>query len=171
MPYVFSGSGGSALVEFDVDVTDFIDNWIEYDNANYGFVIMANNNQKFSKFYSKEHSNVNYHPTLTLEYQGSANHEEAVESYEITAMNFPNPFNPVTTISYTIPQNSFVNIDIFDVRGRLIYGLCEGYQTQGQHEVTWNGVDKSGATAASGVYYYRIETNRGTITKSMIMLK
>ncbi len=171
MPYVFSGTGGNAIVDFEVDVTEFIRTWIENDLTNNGFVILANSNQKFSKFYSKEHVNSDYHPTLTLNYEASASQEDEMTPYEVTAMNFPNPFNPQTTISYSIPQDSLVRVDIFDVRGRLVYEMCEGYQSQGQHQVTWDGKNRSGKTAASGVYYYRITTNRGTITRPMVMLK
>ncbi len=171
MPYVFSGTGGDAIVDFDIDITDFINCCIEDDNANYGFAILSDANQKLSEFYSKEHENADYHPSLTLTYEGNATHEEGIEPYEVTAMNFPNPFNPETTIAYTIPKDSFVRVDIFDVRGRLIYTISEGYQKQGQHTVTWNGVDESGKNVASGVYYYRISTNRGTMTRPMILLK
>ncbi len=171
MPYTFSGAGGDAVTDYEVDVTDFIQNWIDTDLPNYGFVIRANNGYKWSKFYSKEHSNVDFHPSLTLTFQGQATQEEDIEAYEVTAMNFPNPFNPETTISYTIPQSSFVNIEIFNVRGRLTYETSQGYQHAGQHQVTWNGTDNSGKSVASGLYYYRIDTNRGTITKPMIMLK
>ncbi len=171
MPYVFSGTGGNANVDFNIDITDFLNNWIEGNIENYGFVIIANSGQKLSEFYSKEHANADYHPSLTLTWQGNVNHEEGIAPYGVTAMNFPNPFNPETTIAYTIPQDSFVTVDIFDARGRLIYAISKGYQAQGLHQITWNGVDESGKDVASGVYYYRISTNRGTMTRPMVLIK
>ncbi len=171
LPYVFSGTGGDAIVDFEVDITDFLNNWFEGGIDNYGFAIISNANQKLSEFYSKEHANADYHPSLTLTYEGNATHEEGIEPYEVTAMNFPNPFNPETTIAYSIPKDSFVRVDIFDVRGRLINALSEGYQKQGQHTVTWNGVDESGKNVASGVYFYRMETIDRTEMRKMLLLK
>jgi hypothetical protein len=85
--------------------------------------------------------------------------------------NHPNPFNPSTTIAYTIEETSNVVVGIYDAAGTLVTRLVQGQQTAGRHEVTWNGVDASGHAVGSGVYFYRLETNGGAGTRKMVLLK
>ncbi|MCD4829882.1 MAG: DNRLRE domain-containing protein [Candidatus Cloacimonetes bacterium] len=170
MPFVFSGTGGNTIVAFDVDMTAFMQSWIESGAANNGFLIMANNNQKFSKFYSKEHSNEGYRPTLTLTYANDVN-DGGVTPPELSACNYPNPFNPVTTIDYSLAEPGNVEIDVFNVRGQLVRNLFDGHRPQGRHQIVWDGRDVHGRPAANGVYYYRITAGASSITRRMVMLK
>ena len=85
--------------------------------------------------------------------------------------NFPNPFNPVTTITYSIPKSAHVNLRIYDVRGRLITSLVNGQKTAGEHTATWNGEDKGGSLVASGVYFVRLESRGKVQTRKIVMLK
>lgn len=71
--------------------------------------------------------------------------------------NYPNPFNPSTTIRYDIPQAGLVNLTIYDLNGRLIETLVNEYMATGSHQVSWNGRDASGISVASGVYIYRLQ--------------
>lgn len=73
--------------------------------------------------------------------------------------NFPNPFNPETRISYSIPEQSNVKISIYDINGTLINILHEGNQSAGRYEVVWNGESSSGYKVGSGVYFYRMQAN------------
>ncbi len=68
----------------------------------------------------------------------------------------PNPFNPATTIAFELAAPGQVSITVYDVSGRMIRSLVDGHLPAGMHEVTWNGRDRSGATVASGVYFYRL---------------
>ncbi len=71
--------------------------------------------------------------------------------------NVPNPLNPTTTISYDVPANGgHVSLDIFDVRGRLVRRLVDGYVEGGRRTAVWDGRDDGGDRVASGVYYYRL---------------
>jgi len=70
--------------------------------------------------------------------------------------NFPNPFSNITTIKYTLPGNSFVILKIFDNVGRLKKLLVREVQSQGQHEIIWDGKDDNGIDCASGSYIYEL---------------
>jgi hypothetical protein len=85
--------------------------------------------------------------------------------------NFPNPFNPTTTISYELPKNSFVNIIIYDVLGREVKVLVSGELVSGFHEIIWNGTNKLGHSVSAGVYFYTVSAGDKVQTGKMILLK
>jgi hypothetical protein len=86
--------------------------------------------------------------------------------------NSPNPFNPVTTLSYEIPAAGHVTLRVFDVSGRLINNLVDREQSSGTHRVAWDGRDKDGTTAVSGVYFYQLKFDGEIVqTRKMLLLK
>jgi hypothetical protein len=85
--------------------------------------------------------------------------------------NYPNPFNPSTTISFSIKETEEVKIEIYNVLGQKIITLQDGILDQGNHLVTWNGEMNNGVKASSGIYFYRMQTSNYQMTKKMIMLK
>ncbi len=85
--------------------------------------------------------------------------------------NYPNPFNPTTTIVYEIATAGVVRLSIFDVRGRTVRRLVEGYETPGARDVVWDGKDNAGVAVASGIYYYQLSVGPTTTTKRMVLLK
>ena len=87
--------------------------------------------------------------------------------------NYPNPFNPSTTICFTIPEGEPVQVqlDIYDVRGRLIKRLIEGIQESGNYSSYWNGQDSKGNPVASGVYFYRLKAGCQIVTRKMVLIK
>jgi nitrous oxidase accessory protein NosD len=87
------------------------------------------------------------------------------------AQNFPNPFNPTTTISFDLPQLQDVKLAVFGPDGRKIVTLVNESMPAGFHAVTWNGRDAAGSQVASGVYFYRIEAGPLQQTSKMLMLK
>ncbi|MFQ3597171.1 MAG: T9SS type A sorting domain-containing protein [Chloroherpetonaceae bacterium] len=82
------------------------------------------------------------------------------------AQNFPNPFNPSTTIQFTIPQDDAVRLKVFDASGREVQTLVNGRTSKGTHTVSFNA-----ANLASGVYLYRLETSTFSETKKMLLVK
>lgn len=80
--------------------------------------------------------------------------------------NYPNPFNPSTVIKYQIPRNGNVKIIIYDMLGREVKTLVNGFKQKGQREVQF---DASGLS--SGVYIYRIEANEFSASRKMVLLK
>jgi len=85
--------------------------------------------------------------------------------------NFPNPFNPTTTIKYSINQNGKVKIVIFDILGRQVRSLVNENNSIGQYSVLWDGRNDAGKVVQSGQYYYTVEMDDITKTKKMILIK
>ncbi len=85
--------------------------------------------------------------------------------------NYPNPFNPSTTISFTLPRTAQVILSIFDVTGREVAMLLDEKRAQGEHRVVWNGLDSSGRKVASGIYFYKIRAGEFVETKKMVLAK
>ncbi len=85
---------------------------------------------------------------------------------------YPNPFNPSTTISYTLQNASNVKIQIFNIRGELIKTFKEGYKDKNlSYKVVWNGKDNNGKLIGSGVYFIKLQTDSKTYLKKAILLK
>jgi methionine-rich copper-binding protein CopC len=85
--------------------------------------------------------------------------------------NYPNPFNPTTEIGYALPANADVELSIFNVLGQKVATLVEGQQPAGYHTVTWNGTNSDGSSVASGIYFYRITSEKFNTSKKMMLLK
>jgi len=81
--------------------------------------------------------------------------------------NYPNPFNPTTTIKYALPKASKVKLEVFNVLGQKVAVLVNTHKAAGYHQVTFNG-----SGLPSGVYYYRMETDKGFVqTRKLVLLK
>ena len=85
--------------------------------------------------------------------------------------NVPNPFNPQTTIGFSLPGSEHVRLDIYDIGGRSVQRLIDSPMQAGYHRTEWNGKDAHGRTVASGVYFYRLTVGKQTSTKKMILLR
>jgi FlgD Ig-like domain/Beta-propeller repeat len=85
--------------------------------------------------------------------------------------NRPNPFNPATTIEYSVTERTRVVVGIYDATGALVTRLDEGVREAGTFTVKWDGRDATGKPAGSGVYFYRLEGTRGTAARKMVLLK
>lgn len=85
--------------------------------------------------------------------------------------NYPNPFNPTTMITFGLSSDGEVLLQIFDVRGALVRTLENRFLPEGRHTVEWNGSNESGRPASSGIYFYRLKSVAGEITKKMILLR
>ncbi|MGH7496847.1 MAG: FlgD immunoglobulin-like domain containing protein [bacterium] len=84
--------------------------------------------------------------------------------------NYPNPFNPSTTIKYDLPKATHVVLRIFDVVGRRVKTLIDEEKNAGYHHLVWDGTNQEGRPVASGVYFYRLETASFTkIRKTMLL--
>ena len=92
------------------------------------------------------------------------------ESYALV-QNFPNPFNPETEIKYQLPQNSNVEISIFNLKGQKVVTLLMGNKTAGFHNIRWNGLNKFGQSVASGVYLYKLTADNFTAVKKMLLVR
>jgi hypothetical protein len=85
--------------------------------------------------------------------------------------NYPNPFNANTSIAYSLNSESRVELDIYDIGGRLVATLVDGVQTAGDHQIVWDGSDSDGKAVASGFYFYRLTAEGKSQAKRMVLLK
>jgi hypothetical protein len=85
--------------------------------------------------------------------------------------NYPNPFNPETSIAFSTKENGPVSIDIYNVRGQKVRSLLNENKEAGNHTVVWNGKDDNGKNVASGVFFYRMKSGKYSSTKKMILMK
>ena len=85
--------------------------------------------------------------------------------------NYPNPFNPVTTIRFDVPEISDVNITVFNVLGKEVNSLDLNTMSPGTHHIKWRGIDNAGKPVSSGLYFYTIKAGDFFATKKMMLLK
>lgn len=85
--------------------------------------------------------------------------------------NVPNPFNPKTTIAFTLAEAADVTLRIHDVRGALVATLLERGLPEGRHEVEWSGMDDLGSPVSSGVYFYTLTAGKQSQSKKMMLVK
>ena len=85
--------------------------------------------------------------------------------------NYPNPFNPTTTISFALPEASNVTLEVFDLMGRRVATLISGEVAAGMHEKIWDAHSDAGAMVASGVYLYRLRAGAFVQVRRMVLMK
>ena len=103
----------------------------------------------------------------------------AIENNEITPpavnlqlTNYPNPFNPSTTIRFNLPNKSIASLKIYNLKGQLVRNLFKGSLKSGNHNLAWNGDDNKGKKVSSGIYLYKLTTDDGLAqTNRMVLLK
>jgi hypothetical protein len=94
------------------------------------------------------------------------------ETYRLE-QNFPNPFNPATTIHFTLPlsHTGTVMVEIYNIQGEKVKTLVNGRKTAGVYQVEWDGKDERGQIVTSGLYFYRLQTESFIQNKKMILIK
>ncbi|MEK7251583.1 MAG: FlgD immunoglobulin-like domain containing protein, partial [Bacteroidota bacterium] len=115
---------------------------------------------------------VRYNRTIT----GVADNPRELPTVFALDQNFPNPFNPTTTIRFALPEQATVSLKIYNLLGQEIATLAEGDMPAAFHNVVWNGRNNSGAQVATGMYFYRLEAtgvsgDRFNSLKKLILLK
>lgn len=98
--------------------------------------------------------------------------ENKAVAREFVLNNYPNPFNPETTIEFQLPAASEVTVAIYDIQGRLIQTLVQNqFKSAGNHSITWDGHDMQGNAVASGVYFYQLKSADMNQTKRCLLMK
>ena len=98
--------------------------------------------------------------------------DEGVRPTEFTLHpNYPNPFNPSTTITFDLPRAADITLSIYNLRGQLVRTLHAGPLTAGTHRVVWDGTDSRGAKVASGLYVYRLHTGEQVLSRKLMLMK
>jgi len=93
-----------------------------------------------------------------------------VPSY-VWIRNYPNPFNPQTTIVYSLSEVGRARIRVYDAAGRFVKTLVNGVNTEGKHDCVWDGRDRNGEEVSSGVYFLRFETGGEVLTRKIVLIK
>ncbi len=89
----------------------------------------------------------------------------------IVSSNYPNPFNPTTTIEYSVPETGNVSIDIYNILGQRVDTLINSEHSKGTHTIQWDGVDDNQNALSSGIYFYKVSQNGKSVTKKIVMMK
>ena len=85
--------------------------------------------------------------------------------------NYPNPFNPETTIKYHLPDPSHVKVEIYNMVGQVVRTLVDNQQNAGRYAVQWDATNADGQSLASGIYFYRVQAADFHDVKKMLLLK
>jgi len=89
----------------------------------------------------------------------------------VLEQNYPNPFNPETTIRYSLPATSDVRLNIYNMLGQEVKTLVRQQQASGSHQIKWDGTDNLGKLLASGLYFYRLDTDGNVNIKKMMLIR
>jgi len=110
--------------------------------------------------------------TWSFEYPVTPNPEDDLPQL-VTGLysNYPNPFNPSTTIRFSLAQAMKASLRIYNSRGQLVNTLLDAALPAGQHSLVWNGKDGFGRDVASGVYFYRLSAGSRVMHRKMLLLK
>ena len=150
----------------------------EFSSPNFSFRLADNYSGNGTQYYyrfcgSEEGYQTSWTPNLDFMFtQPTSILESAINPEEMKLLsNFPNPFNPSTTINYELPKQSKVKLTIFDIRGQEVMTLQDVQQEPGNHEIHWSGIDDSGNPVGTGVYICRLQAASYIQTIKMVYLK
>ena len=85
--------------------------------------------------------------------------------------NYSNPFNPITTLRYDLPEDANVNITIYDIMGRVVKTMVNSQENAGFKSIQWNATNDKGSPVSAGLYLYTIQAGEFRQTKKMVLLK
>jgi len=108
------------------------------------------------KYSIKELENLN-HSIVRLGEEGEQ--EECIPTITKLYSNYPNPFNPSTTISFSLPKEENIELTIYNIKGQKVKTLYSGIAEEGKHTMVWEGKDSNGKEVSSGIYFYKLKTN------------
>ena len=164
IPASFQYVSGPSHVEVPLNWTEYYYDLSQYDSLNVWIAIRCVSNDAF----------VLYIDDFSIHSEGgSVSNEDPSVPAILTELkgNFPNPFNPETTIRYSVSEKNPVRIDIYNVKGQVVRTLVNEEKASGNHSVVWNGKDNSGRSVGSGVYFYKMKAGKFSSSKKMILMK
>ncbi|HCI71009.1 MAG TPA: hypothetical protein DHV30_10605, partial [Balneola sp.] len=121
---------------------------------------------KGSSFVNNDYEDVNESIQDELALATSNEHKAELPNSILLKQNFPNPFNPTTTISYTLPEATNVSLNIYNMLGIHIISLQNGFKPAGEHSITFDA-----SSMSSGLYIYKLSAGATTLTKRMTLIK
>jgi hypothetical protein len=173
---------GSIVIRWDVQSTEVIEGFALYRRADPAPVSSVIADDKFDSD-SRSFVDTSVEPGKTYHYEllirtgGGSGFRSPVATATMPravtalAQNFPNPFNPQTTIAYTVSARAPISIEIFDASGAPVRVLDQGVREAGRYSVEWDGRDAANRPMSSGVYFYRLSGVKGAGTRKMVLVK
>lgn len=101
----------------------------------------------------------------------TANDDNVIPALTLDASNYPNPFNPTTTIAFSVPNNGPATLKVYNLKGQVVRTLVNEVREAGKYTVVWNGMDDNGNNVSSGLYFYRLSSGNDTVTRKMLLSK
>ena len=156
-----------------IDVKAFVQFWQAQRDSNFGILGHSVNTTGTSSgaigYYSSHYTDSTQRPTLTIKYiaqttQVKSESHNLPDFFHLEA--YPNPFNPSTTISYTLNNSDWVKINIIDINGRIVDRLVHTYQSVGEHQLQWNASQFS-----SGIYFVSMNAGKRQAIKKIVLSK
>jgi hypothetical protein len=161
-PNDFTVISGSNPVEAPITWTDYVYSLDDYANQSIRLAIQCVSNDAFVFMLDN---------VEIVSAGGTDNNNNSVPLLSTSLSNYPNPFNPQTTINYSIRKAGKVSLDVYNLAGQKVKTLVNDRKTAGSHNVVWNGKDDAGNNVSSGVYFYRITNGKESKTNKMILMK
>lgn len=168
----FCDDAGSATAEFVplADIADYIDSLMQAGLSN-GSIDLIWTVYATDGMDDTEASNGPRSLHVDAGWALGVNDELGIPDVFALHQNYPNPFNPVTNIRFDVPEESRVQLDIYNVTGQKVATLVNGNMQPGFHSIRWNGTNEKGKQLASGMYFYRISSSKFTEVKKLILMK
>ncbi len=145
-----------------------------YSNPGMGGQIVFNGVDTYSWLNDSWDRDGDYGRTAVLQFKGSFGASPVrsdVTPGAVSLSNHPNPFNPATTITFSVPDEMRVDVAVYSLQGHLVRELVQGQRRSGTHQVRWDGTDASGRSVPSGIYFARIVTEEGSVTRKLVVAK
>lgn len=170
-PFVvgFYGVSGTENIFVPTDWTEYSFDLSRYDNQKAYLAIhcaVPHDN-------TTSHDYILYIDNFSITFDPTSTEDDVIPAFKLTELkgNYPNPFNPETTISYSLAEAGHTRLDIYNLKGQLVRCLVSSQMMAGDHEVVWNGRDDHNRAVSSGMYLIRLSTGKHISTKKMIMMK
>ncbi|MEN6445094.1 MAG: choice-of-anchor J domain-containing protein [Candidatus Cloacimonas sp.] len=164
-PQSFQYITGNDYVEVPANWTEYIYDLSAYDNQNVYIGIRCVSNDAFIFFVDD----------VSIHGEGGhiVSNEDELASMVRTELkgNYPNPFNPETTIFYSVKDHTPVTIDVYNLKGQKVTTLVNETKAPGDYSVVWKGLDENNRPVSSGVYFFKMNAGKYSSTKKMIMMK
>ena len=148
------------IIADDIVLNSFIDPEPISETSIYHYAVASKNGDLVS----------DYSPEISVQVTANNNHNDA-NIFTKLYSNYPNPFNPKTTIQFSLKEKTAVNLDIYNIKGQKVKSLINNEMKKGMHSITWNGNNSNNAKCASGIYFYRLKTKNYSKINKMLMLK
>jgi hypothetical protein len=162
-PNDFTSISGATPVEAPITWTSYIYGLNDYANQTIRIAVQCVSNDAF----------VFMLDDLQIVSAGGTDNDDPTAPALTTALNgnYPNPFNPETTISYSVEKAGKVTLEVYNILGQKVRTLVNDTKDAGSHNVVWNGKDQAGNNVSSGVYFYRMKNGNYSKTNKMILMK